>query len=394
MYSKKHIVISIIVSSILTLTLCVGTAFVAIISGVFHQEEDILVRARNIITENYVDELTPYQIGQINDAAIAAMVTSLGDPYSYYFDMETYDRYEENNKEEYVGIGVSVSYDTAAKTLSVTAPTAGGPAEKAGIIPQDQIVGVDELTLEKDGYDAIINHIKGGKEGETVKIHIIRNGNSLTFDVVRAVIPLDTITFKMLDDDMAYIKISEFQHNSVEDFRKALEDAKSNNAKGLIIDLRSNPGGYANSVIEMTDMLLPEGTIAYLEDNKGNKEYFKSDKECIDIPMVVLVNEGTASAAELMSGSLQAYDLATIVGMKTYGKAVGQAPYMLTEETAIYLTSARYYTPKGNCIDKKGIVPDIEIDLPEELKARISTLTMEEDAQLQAGIEALKGKMK
>ena len=394
MYSKKHIVISIIVSSILTLTLCVGTAFVTIISGVFHQEEDILVRARNIITENYVDELTPYQIGQINDAAIAAMVTSLGDPYSYYFDMETYDRYEENNKEEYVGIGVSVSYDTAAKTLSVTAPTAGGPAEKAGIIPQDQIVGVDELTLEKDGYDAIINHIKGGKEGETGKIFIIRNGNSLTFDVVRAVIPLDTITFKMLDDDMAYIKISEFQHNSVEDFRKALEDTKSNNAKGLIIDLRSNPGGYANSVIEMTDMLLPEGTIAYLEDNKGNKEYFKSDKECIDIPMVVLVNEGTASAAELMSGSLQAYDLATIVGMKTYGKAVGQAPYMLTENTAIYLTSARYFTPKGNCIDKKGIVPDIEIDLPEELKARISTLTMEEDAQLQAGIEALKGKMK
>ena len=394
MYSKKHIVISIIVSSVLTVTLCIGTAFVAIMSGVFHQEEDILVRARNIITENYVDELTPYQIGQINDAAIAAMVASLGDPYSYYFDMEAYGQFEENNKEEYVGIGVSVSYDTAAKTLSVTAPTAGGPADKAGIIPQDLIVGVDDLTLENDGYNAIINHIKGGKEGETVKIHILRNGENLTFDVVRSVISLDTITFKMLDDNMAYIKISEFQHNSVEDFKAALNDTKANGAKGLIIDLRSNPGGYANSVIEMTDMLLPEGTIAYLEDNKGNKEYFKSDKDCIGIPMVVLVNEGTASAAELMSGSLQAYELATIVGMKTYGKAVGQAPYMLTENTAIYLTSARYYTPKGECIDKKGIIPDVEIDLPEELKVRLNTLTMDEDVQLQKGIEALAERMK
>ncbi len=392
MYSKKHIVISIVASCMLTVVLCLGVTLRFVMPRLY-AEDDILVQARNIITENYVDELTPYQIGQINDAAIAAMVASLGDPYSYYFDMEAYDQFEENNKEEYVGIGVSVSYDTAAKTLAVTAPTAGGPAEKAGIIPQDLIVGVDDLTLENDGYDAIIDHIKGGNEGETVKIHILRNGENLTFDVVRAVISMDTITFKMLDDSMAYIKISEFQHNSVADFKKALEDTKSNNAKGLIIDLRSNPGGYANSVIDMTDMLLPEGTIAYLEDNKGNKEYFKSDKNCIDIPMVVLVNEGTASAAELMSGSLQAYDLATIVGMKTYGKAVGQAPYMLTENTAIYLTSARYYTPKGECIDKKGIMPDVEIDLPEALKARLSTLTVDEDVQLQKGIEALKEKM-
>lgn len=392
MYSKKHIVISIVASCILTVVLCLGVTLRFVMPRLY-AEDDILVQARNIITENYVDELTPYQVGQINDAAIAAMVASLGDPYSYYFDMEAYDQFEENNKEEYVGIGVSVSYDTAAKTLAVTAPTAGGPAEKAGIIPQDLIVGVDDLTLENDGYNAIIEHIKGGNEGETVKIHILRNGESLTFDVVREVISLDTITFKMLDSDMAYIKISEFQHNSVADFKKALEDMKSNNAKGLVIDLRSNPGGYANSVIEMTDMLLPEGTIAYLEDNKGNKEYFKSDKNCIDIPMVVLVNEGTASAAELMSGSLQAYELATIVGMKTYGKAVGQAPYMLTENTAIYLTSARYYTPKGECIDKKGIMPDVEIDLPEELKARLSTLMVDEDVQLQKGIEALKEKM-
>ncbi len=220
------------------------------------------------------------------------------------------------------------------------------------------------------------------------------DGKDLTFDVARQVLTLDTITGKMLNNNIAYIKISEFQHNSVSDFSAALDDMTKKGAKGLIIDLRSNPGGYADSVIKMTDMLLPEGTIAYLEDNKGNKEYFESDKGCINIPMVVLVNEGTASAAELMAGSLQAYEKAKIVGMKTYGKAVGQAPYMLTEETAIYLTSARYYTPKGECIDKKGITPDIEIDLPDELKAQLSTLEDSEDVQFQVAIETLIKDMK
>lgn len=386
MYSKKHIVISVIVTFAVT-ALAVSGIYTVMDAG---KPKDVLLEAKEIIVDNYVDTLTQEQLDDMNDAAIAAMVASLNDPYSYYFDMEAFDQYEENNKEEYVGIGVNVSYNAEAGTLTVTSPTAGAPAEKAGILPLDLIVGVDDLTLEKDGYDAIIDHIKGGEAGDTVKIHILRNGKALTFDVVRAVITLDTISGKMLDGDIAYIRISEFQHNSVEDFKAALDDIKQKGAKGLIIDLRSNPGGYADSVIQMTDMLLPKGTIAYLEDNKGNKEYFESDAKCINLPMVVLVNEGTASAAELMSGSLQAYDLATIVGKKTYGKAVGQSPYMLTEETAIYLTSARYFTPKGNCIDKKGIVPDVEVDLTQEQKARLSTLPEEEDTQLQAGITALK----
>ncbi|MBQ3181249.1 MAG: S41 family peptidase, partial [Clostridia bacterium] len=214
------------------------------------------------------------------------------------------------------------------------------------------------------------------------------------FNVERRKITLNTISGKILNGNIAYIKISEFQHNSIADFSAALDDIKSKDAKGLIIDLRSNPGGYADSVIKMTDMLLPKGTIAYLEDNKGNKEYFESDKNCLDIPMVVLVNEGTASAAELMAGSLQAYEKAEIVGMKTYGKAVGQTPYMLTEETAIYLTSARYYTPKGECIDKRGIAPDVEIDLPEELKVSLSTLSDSQDVQLQVAIETVLKKIK
>lgn len=393
MYSKKQIVKVAVISSVITFLVSVF-----VISTYWNVKsflnQDVLLRAKNIITKRYVDPLTQEQIDNMNDAAISAMVSSLKDPYSYYLDMERLDKFEENNKEEYVGIGISVIYDSDKKTLTVTAPTSGGPAEKAGILPLDLVVGVDSLTLEEHGYDAVIDYIKEGKAGDVIRVYIDRNGTKKTFDITREVITLDTISGRMLDGDIAYIKISEFQHNSVEDFSAALEDIKEKNAKGLIIDLRSNPGGYADSVIKMTDMLLPSGTIAYLEDNEGNKEYFKSDKKSIDLPMVALVNEGTASAAELMAGSLQAFDAAEIVGMKTYGKAVGQAPFMLTEETAIYLTSARYYTPKGVCIDKKGITPDVEIDLPEELKVSLSTLDDSDDVQLQAALREISKKVK
>ena len=393
MYSKKQIIKAVAISCVISLIagVLVTSAYWKIDSFL---NEDVLQRAKRIVLENYVDKLTDEQINTMNDAALTAMVASLQDPYSYYFDMDRFDEFEENNKEEYVGIGISVVYDKENKILTVTAPTAGGPAESEGILPHDIILGVDDLTLEKDGYDAIISHIKDGKEGEAVTLFIKRDDKDLEFNVERRKITLDTISGKILNGNIAYIKISEFQHNSIADFSAALDDVKAKGAKGLIIDLRSNPGGYADSVIKMTDMLLPEGTIAYLEDNKGNKEYFKSDKECLDIPMVVLVNEGTASAAELMAGSLQAYEKAEIVGMKTYGKAVGQTPYMLTEETAIYLTSARYYTPKGECIDKKGITPDIEIDLPEELKVSLSTLSDSQDVQLQVAIETVLKKIK
>lgn len=354
----------------------------------------VVERARNIVCENYVDALTEEQLENMDDAAITAMVASIKDPYSYYFDTELFDEFEENNQEEYVGIGINVFYDGEKNTMVVMSPSAGGPAEKAGILPRDIILGADDVTLKSHGYDKLVNYLKGGEVGDVVKLHVKRGENTFSVDVVRDKITLNTISGKMLDGDIAYIKISEFKHNSVEDFKAAIKDITEKGAKGLIIDLRNNPGGYADSVLRMTDMLLPKGVIAYLEDNKGEKEYFYSDKSELKVPIVVLVNEGTASAAELMAGSLQAYDKAEIVGMKTFGKAVAQMPFMLTEETAIYLTSARYYTPKGECIDKKGIEPDVKIDMPEENKKYLETLSDDEDIQLQVALETIMKKIK
>ena len=384
MYSKKHIFFAILITFVIT-------AFCTFVGYNIYSDanEDVLSRAKKIVLDQYVDELTEEQIEKMDDAALSAMVDSLNDPYSYYFNMEDLEDFNESNEEEYVGIGVNVEYNEKARKIIVTSPTPESPAEKAGILPLDEITGADNLTVMKNGVNAVIDHIKGGVEGDTVNVHIMRDGVAKTLKIRRSKIVTKTIFQKMLDENVGYIRITQFKHNSVADFDKAIKELKENDAKALVIDLRNNPGGYADSVIKMTDMLLPKGTIAYLENNKGERQYFESDARCLDMPMAVLINEGTASASELMAGSLQAYEKAVIVGKKSYGKAVGQAPIMLTEDTAIYLTTARYYTPKGECIDKLGIKPDIEAELPEELAPEISELTVAEDPQLKAALESV-----
>ena len=384
MYSKKHIFYACLITFIIT-SVCASVGHNLYSST----NEDVLVRAKNIILDQYVDELSEEQIEKLDDFALTAMVASLDDPYSYYLNVENMESFDESNEEEYVGIGVNIEYYEKAKKIVIISPTPESPAEKAGILPMDEITGADNLTVMQHGVDAVIDHIKNGVEGDMINIHIMRDGGAKTLKIRRSKIVTKTIFHEMLDENVGYIRITQFKHNSVADFNAAIKDLQEKQAKSLIIDLRNNPGGYADSVLKMTDTLLPKGTIAYLENNKGRRQYFESDAKCLNIPMAVLINEGTASAAELMAGSLKAYEKATIIGKKSYGKAVGQLPIMLTDKTAIYLTDSRYYTPKGECIDKVGIKPDVEVDLPEELAPKISELTVEEDPQLKAAMEAV-----
>jgi len=375
-------------------TTFVITAFVAVLGTYFYvrlSSYDVLTEAKRLIIENYVDPLSDEQIEKMNDYALHAMVASLEDPYSYYFDEETFETFEEDAKEEYVGIGVTFSFDTKREAMVVIAATDGSPAQKAGILPEDVIIKVDDIAITKDTYQSAVDRIRGenAKKGSAVTLGVLRGETELTFEIARDFIPITTVSYKMQDKNIGYIRIAEFRHSTTEEFSNALSSLQQDNAKALIIDLRSNPGGYAESVLQMTDMLLPKGTIAYLENNKGEKKFFYSDNNSIALPMAILVNEGTASAAELMAGSTQAHGKAKIIGTKTYGKAVGQLPIMLTEETAIYLTDSRFFTPKGICIDKKGIVPDITVDLPDDLKARLSSLTLDEDVQLRTAMETL-----
>lgn len=387
MFTRKHIMLTAVITFAVTIAVVGG----AICFYVMQSPYDRVSFAKDVISEYYVDPLTEEQQKKMEDYAISAMIASLEDPYSYYFDETAYDSFEESNEEEYVGVGITVTFRAETEQLTVISPTDGSPAQKAGILPGDVITKVDDITVAAENYDAVIDYIRGenAKKGTSVRITVLRGEEQKVFDIARDVIPLDTVSHKMLDENVGYIRISEFKLGTVEEFSEGLAFVREKGAKGLVIDLRNNPGGYADSVIRMTDMLLPEGTIAYLENNKGEREYYYSDAACLNIPMVVLVNEGTASAAELLAGSTQAHGVAKIVGKKTFGKAVGQRPYMLSDTTAVYLTDSRYYTPKGECIDKKGIQPDVEVDLPEDFKASLSTLELSQDEQLRTAMEVL-----
>ncbi|MBE7035721.1 MAG: S41 family peptidase [Ruminococcaceae bacterium] len=388
MYKLRHLILTGVCCALVSTALC-GTVFLNIRP---YTNGDTVMMARKILMNNYVNPLTEEQVTKMNDMAISGMVASLGDQYSRYLNEEDMAAYEEEKKETYVGIGVSVNFDVEENVMTVVSPYDGSPAQKAGLLPGDIVLEVAGVKVTAESYDSVLEYIKKG-EDEEIALLIGRGEETIEVSVKREEIKRQSVSYKMYGDGIGRIRVSEFIQNTAGDFENALNELKASGMRGLIIDLRSNPGGYADTVLKMTDKLLPEGVIAYLEDNHGKRQYFHSDEECLDIPMVVLINQGTASASELMAGSLKAHDLATIIGEKSYGKAVGQSVYPLTATTAIYLTNSRYFTPNGECIDKIGITPDIQVSLPVELIGKISYLEPEEDPQLAKAIEVLLSKI-
>lgn len=391
-YQKKHLVITAVVTAVVVFV-SVSAFYLARMNA----DGGKLLKARRMIEENYVDPLTQEQLKAMDDAAISAMVSSLGDPYSRYLNESAFSQYREDNEEEYTGIGASVIFSPTENELTVISPYDNSPAQRAGILPGDRIVRVDGVEVTAETYQDVIDYIKGknANEGDTLVLTIARGEEKKQQEitVTRAKVEIETITTKMFGGGVGYIRVSQFINSTAKDFEAGIENLKADGMKGLIIDLRSNPGGYAHTVLDMADMVLPEGTIAYLEDNKGHRQYFTSDAEELGLPMVVLINGGTASAAELLAGSIQAYGLGTLVGEKSFGKAVGQSPLPLTAKSAIYLTNARYYTPKGECIDKEGIEPDVKVELALELYSRLPLLSLSEDTQLSKAVEIMTEKI-
>lgn len=388
MYKLRHLIITAVCTAIVTGCVCTLGVFRPATYG----SGDTVAYARKILWDNYVDPLTDEQKKKMDDMAISGMVYSLGDQYSRYLNEEDMMVYQEDKKESYVGIGVSVNFDADADKMVVVSPYDGSPAQKAGLLPGDVILEVGGVKVTIDSYDAVIEYIKNGEDDEILLL-VSRDDNIFEVTVKREEVTRQSVSHKMYAGGIGRIRVSEFIHNTTEEFTKALDNLQASGMRGLIIDLRNNPGGYADTVLQMTDMLLPEGVIAYLEDSHGQRQYFHSDKECLEMPMVVLINQGTASASELLAGSLKAHGLATVIGEKSYGKAVGQSVYPLTAKTALYLTNSRYFTPNGECIDKIGITPDIEIPLSVELMGKISYLEPEEDVQLAKAIEVLMDKV-
>ncbi|MFV0519002.1 MAG: S41 family peptidase [Lachnospirales bacterium] len=340
-----------------------------------------------LIDENYIFE---YSDDELIDSMIDGYVYGLGDPYSTYFNEEEYKKFMESTEGNYVGIGCSVTADPEDGLITVVVPFEDGPAYKAGIKAGDKIISVNGTEVYGSELDVAVSMMKG-EEGTEVTVGVLsaETGEEISYTIVRGQIIIDTVEHKMLDNNVGYIEISAFDEVTTEQFIEAYDELNEKNMESLVLDLRNNPGGLLNVVSDIADILVPEGTIVYTEDKAGNQEYIKSDKNQIEIPMVVLVNENSASASEVLAGAIKDYNVGTLVGETTFGKGIVQRLFRLTDGTAVKLTIAEYFTPSGYALHGKGIEPDFVVDVEDEVSYNASSLTLEEDLQLQKALEIL-----
>ena len=385
MYNKKHVFFTIIITFVIATMFYMsfgGGLLYSLVSGGASEFEKI----EQIVESAYIFDYNPKAS---KDAALSAYVASLGDPYSNYYNEEDFLALNENLSGNYKGIGVEVFVDPDDKNITVISAFDGTPAYKAGIKANDKIIKVDNVPVNADNYNRAISLIKGIEKTtyeDKVDLTLLRGDKEITVTVNREKIVLQTVSSEMRDN-IAIIRISSFDDNTGEDFKKHLSDIKKKSPKGLVIDLRDNPGGTLDAVTSVADQLLPEGTIVSMVDKQGNKQEFKSDKDYYDIPLCVLINGSSASASEVLSGAIRDFERGTLIGTKSFGKGIVQSVLNLTDKTALTITTAKYYTPNGECIHEIGIEPDIKIEAKTTDAA--SNIKFEDDVQLQKALEIL-----
>ena len=338
-----------------------------------------------LINQYYLDEVDEQQI---EDTMYTGLVAGLDDPYSVYYTEEELKTMEESTSGEYSGIGATLTQNPDTKEMSVVSCFENTPAEEAGLLPGDIIVGWNGSSVEGMELSELVSKIKTDPD-EHLTLEIERDGDTMEVELTRREVEIPTVESEMLHDQIGYIKLLEFDEVTAEQFRAALDQLEEQGMEKLIIDVRDNPGGVLQTVCDMLDELLPEGLIVYTEDKDGNKKEYTSDGEHqFTKPLAVLTNENSASASEIFAGAIQDNSLGTIVGTTTFGKGIVQRIFYLSDGTGVKLTVAKYYTPKGHDIHKKGITPDVEVELDENLKNKI-TISHDEDNQLQKAIKLL-----
>ncbi len=357
-------------------------------------ENDKIIQKINLLKE-MIDK---YFLEDVEDKDLATgiykgLISSLEDPYSAYYTQEEYKAVLASSSGTYSGIGVTVSQNPSTGIITVVKPFKEGPGYEAGLLPGDIIYKVNGEEVTGLDISEVVSQIKG-LEGTEVEISVVREGESepVVFTVKREKIEVPTIEYEMLDNNIGYILVSEFDEVTLEQFKNAVKELEKQKQTGMIIDLRNNPGGLLDVVVGMLDYILPDGMIVYTEDKNGKREEFKSkDKNEFKKPLVVLINENSASASEIFAGAVKDYKVGTLVGKTSFGKGIVQRILKLNDGTALKLTISKYFTPNGNNIHKIGIVPDIEVDLSDDLKKK-AILEKSEDTQLQKAIEVIKGK--
>ncbi|CAG7588077.1 putative CtpA-like serine protease [Peptoniphilus tyrrelliae] len=348
-----------------------------------------------IVLEKYLKENYLYN-KDIKDENLEAgllkgLVAGLGDPYSQYLTNDEMKKLSETTTGKFQGIGVIISPDEDG-TVTVVSPIKGSPADRAGVESGDKILKINGKDFSAEKIDEASKEMRG-ERGTTVKILLLKKKNLKTVEVEikREEIKIDSV-IKNKIGDIGYIGITMFDEETGKDFVKALKELTREGVKGIILDMRGNPGGVVDAAVEIGDAILPKSTFVTLKDNKGEVvQDYKLDDSYNDIKMVVLVNEGSASASEILSGAIRDLDRAKIIGKKTYGKGVVQNVISLPDGDGLKLTTSEYFTPSGKSINKKGIEPDIEVDLPENIKG-IGIDYKDTDTQLQKAIEIINEK--
>lgn len=343
---------------------------------------------KKFIEKNYI-----YDIDEENmlESAIKGYFEGLEDPYSEYITKEEMQDYMADATGKYVGIGIYITNNTQTNQIVVIMPMKGSPAEEAGLQSGDVILKIDGEEYKGEDLSKASNKLKA-EEGTKVKLEILRNEQTLEIEVERKTIKVNHIETKILDNNIGYIQISTFDDGCYNEFVQKYNDIKEKNIKSLIIDLRNNGGGIVEEATNIADMFTNKGSTLLITTGKGEKEEItkaKKDKE-IDMKVVILVNENTASASEILTGAIKENNEQNVivVGTKTYGKGVIQSIFTLKDGSGIKLTTNEYYTPNHNTINKVGIIPDYEIELPEN--ESIYTIQEENDTQMNKAIELLK----
>ena len=370
-----------------------NTRYAAVLSA---REEDSPVQAKaaevqEIIETYFIDD---YDEDTLADGAASGMVDATGDEWSYYLSADEVAAYEESMANAYVGVGITITEDAEAGGMRVEEVVSGGPAEEAGIRMGDLLLAVEGEDVLPLGIDGTRNLVRG-EEGTHVNMHFSRNGSEYDVSVERRSIETPVVTGELLDENIGYIKIDNFDERSAAETIAFVKDLIGQGAEALLFDVRFNPGGYADELGKVLDYLLPEGDLFRSVDYAGREEVDTSDASCVELPMAVLVNEDSYSAAEFFAAALQEYEWATIVGSQTYGKGNFQTAFYLSEGSMVNLSIGKYYTPGGKSLSETGVTPDVVVDLDDEQYALLyyNALEQADDPQFQAAIDTLTQKI-
>ena len=325
---------------------------------------------------------------KVEDGIYAGMMNGLDDPYTVYYTKEEYKALNEDTEGKYSGIGASVSQNPKTKIITIVNVFDNSPAKEGGLLPGDIIYKIDGEEVTGTDLDVLVKTKIRGVEGSSFTMTVIRGDEKKQVDLnlTRRSIEVQTVSSKMLNDEIGYVAVSQFDAVTSEQFKSNIESLKSQGMKKLIVDLRGNPGGLLDQVVDMLDYILPEGLVLYTEDKNGNREeYYAKDPGELKIPMVVLVNENSASASEVFTATFKDFKWGKVVGKTTFGKGIVQNVLPLGDGTAIKITTQHYYPPSGYDLHKVGIKPDVDVDLNEG-----AVIGSDSDNQLGTAVDILK----